>query len=322
MLPESGILWEVFMKNAEIEHKTDFDLMPYNTLRISSVADDVYFPSTNEEFVLLLANLDNPLVIGKGSNILLSSSGIKRPVIITKHLNKIDIDSPCFEVDAGVSVNKLAEMALELKLHGFEFLSALPASLGGAVCMNAGANSQAISDFFVSAEVYDSDEDKVKTFTKDDMHFSYRNSILKNQERYFLLSAKFELLCADDYDSIQALMNENIEKRKEFQPTLKDPNIGCVFKNPNKDGVSYSAGQLLDQCNLKSCPVGGAMVYFRHANFIINFNNATSMDYLNLMKEMQNRVLEKFQIMLQPEIIYVGENKYEALVWKSLTQVK
>ena len=103
-------------------------------------------------------------------------------------------------------------------------------------------------------------------------------------------------------------MGDNVEKRKEFQPSLKDPNIGCVFKNPVNEN-NYSAGQLLDMCNLKSCPVGGAMVYFRHANFIINFHKATSLAYLKLMKEMQNRVLEKFKINLQPEVVYVGYNK-------------
>lgn len=319
MLQKSGIYWGVYMKQAnEIEHKENFDLLPYNTLRVSSVADDVYFPSTKDEFVLLLSNLDNPVIIGKGSNLLLSSYGIKRPVIITKHLNKVDIEPPLIEAEAGVLVSKLAEMALELKLHGFEFFSALPASLGGAVCMNAGANTQAVSDYFISAEVYDSIEDKVKTFSKEDMNFTYRNSALKNQDRYILLSAKFELLYGDDYTSIESLMRDNVEKRKEFQPSLKDPNIGCVFKNPVNEN-NYSAGQLLDMCNLKSCPIGGAMVYFRHANFIINFNNATSLDYLKLMKEMQNRVLEKFKIKLQPEVVYIGDNKNEVEIWKSLT---
>lgn len=308
------------MKSTEIEHKTEFDLIAYNTLRISSIADDVYFPKTKDEFVLLLGNLDSPIVLGRGSNVLLSSSGTKRPVIVTKYLNKVDINSPVINAQAGVPTAKLSQMALELKLHGFEFLTALPASLGGAVCMNASANNQAISDYFVSAEVYDSNEDKIKLFTKDDMCFAYRNSALKNQDRYYLLSVKFELDVADDYFQIQQIMDENIAKRKECQPALKDPNLGCVFKNPEKDGIKYSAGKLLDECNFKSHPVGGAMVYHNHANFIINFNNATSLDYLNLMKEMQDRVAEKFDIILLPEILYVGDDKKELEIWKKITR--
>ncbi len=308
------------MKNAEIEHKTEYNLMPYNTLRISSIADDVYFPKTHEEFSLLLANLDLPLVIGKGSNLLLSSFGIKRPVIITKNLNKINVKPPFIEADAGVSVSKLSNMALELKLTGFEFLSSIPATIGGAVSMNAGANGQEISDCFVSALVYDSDEDKIKTFTKEDMGFLYRSTKLKNQERYFVLSAKFELKNADSYDCIQELMNKNMEKRKASQPSLNEPNLGCVFKNVIKDGEKLSAGMLLDKCNLKSFPVGGAMVSHKHANFIINFNNATSTDYLCLMQEMQNRVKKQFEITLMPEVIYVGDDKKENQIWKQITQ--
>jgi len=306
--------------NPEIEHRTDYDLVAYNTLRIKSIADDVYLPHTVDEFTLLLANLDNPLVIGRGSNILLSSYGTKRPVILTKNLNKITINENEFEIEAGVNVSKLAEMALELQLTGFEFLAALPATLGGAVCMNAGAVGQEISDCFVSANVYDSEEDKILEFNKNDMEFSYRNSKLKNQDRFYVLSAKFALKKADSFDVIQSLMDENFEKRKQSQPSLKDPNLGCVFKNPVIDGVKTSAGKLLDECNLKSKPMGGAMVYHKHANFIINFNEATSLDYLNLMKEMQDKVYEKFNVVLKPEIIYAGEDKNEAQIWKSIIQ--
>ena len=308
------------MKNPEIEHKENYDLVIYNTLRINSIAEDVYFPKTTDEFVLLLANLDNPLVIGRGSNLLLSSKGIKCPVIVTKNINKVTVNSPYIEAEAGAYTSKLAEMALELKLTGFEFLSCLPATIGGAVCMNAGACGQNISDVFASAKIYDSIEDTVKEFQYDDMDFSYRNSILKNQEKYFLLSVKFKLKEAANFEDIQKLMDENFEKRKYTQPSLKDPNIGCVFKNPVKNGEKLSAGKLLDECNLKSRPVGGAMVYHNHANFIINFNNATSYDYLLLMQEMQNKVKEKFNIILEPEIIYVGDDKDEGLIWSNLNQ--
>lgn len=304
----------------EIEHKTEYDLVLYNTLRIKSIANDVYLPKTIDEFTLLLANLENPLVIGRGSNILLSSFGISRPVILIKNLCNIKIDENNFEVETGVSASKLAEMALELQLTGFEFLACLPSTLGGAVCMNAGAMGQEIADNFVSAKVYDSDNDEMLEFNKEDMGFSYRNSKLKNQTRYFLLSTKFTLKKAESFDSIQNLMDKNFEKRKNSQPSLKDPNLGCVFKNPILNGEKVSAGKLIDECDLKSKPMGGAMIYHKHANFIINFNNATSLDYLNLMKEIQDKVYEKFNIILEPEIIYAGENKDEAKIWNSLIQ--
>ncbi len=306
------------MNNTEIEHKENFDLALYNTLRISSLAQDVYFPATKEEFVLLLANIDSPLVLGMGSNVLLSSYGMKTPVIVTKKLNKAEINPPYFKLLTGCAASKISQMALELKLTGFEFLSGLPSTVGGAVCMNAGAHNQEISDCFVQAEVYDSIDDDIKIFSKADMKFSYRNSVLKNQARYYLLSSEFKLEKGESYQVIQELMNKNAENRKEFQPDLREPNLGCVFKNPVIEGKVVSAGKLLDECDMKSTLIGGAMVSHKHANFIINFNNATSFDYIKLMKEMQNRVLEKFNVKLVPEIIFSGSNIDEVNLWKTL----
>ncbi len=306
----------------EIEHRINYNLKSFNTLRISSIADDVYLPKTIDEIKVLLANLDNPIIVGCGSNILFSSSGIKRPVIVTKHLDKVTVNPPFIEAQAGVATAKLSNMAFELRLSGFEFLIGLPATLGGAVVMNAGANAQAISDYFVSACVYDTKEDKILELSRDDMKFSYRNSLLKeNIGRYVLLSAKFELEQADSYIAIKQMMDEAVEKRKNSQPGLKEPNLGCAFKNPvDKEGRTISAGKLIDEVGLKGHLEGGAMVYFNHANFIINFNEATSMDYINLMREMQRLVFDRFDIMLEPEVVYMGSDKKEVELWNTLTK--
>ena len=87
----------------EIEHRINYNLKPFNTLRIESIANDVYLPKTMEEIQLLLANLDNPVIVGNGSNILFSSSGVKQPVIVTKHLDKVTVNPPFIEAQAGVS---------------------------------------------------------------------------------------------------------------------------------------------------------------------------------------------------------------------------
>ena len=305
----------------EIEHRINYNLKAYNTLRVSSIADDVYFPKTIDEIKLLLANLDNPVIVGNGSNILFSSSGVKKPVIITKHLDKVDVKPPYISALAGVAAPKLATMAFELRLSGFEFLAGLPATLGGAVAMNAGADAQAISDYFESACVYDMAEDKIREFSSDDMQFGYRTSVVKkNPGRYVVLSAKFNLLQADSYIAIKEAMEKNIEKRKNTQPSLKEPNIGCAFKNPVKDGQTISAGKLIDEAGLKGYLEGGAMVYFNHANFIINFNEATSMDYINVMRKIQMDVFDKFNIMLEPEVVYIGSDKEEVELWNTLVK--
>lgn len=308
----------------EIEHRINYNLKPFNTLRISSVADDVYFPKNIDEISLLLANLDNPIIVGNGSNVLFSSNGIKRPVIVTKHLDKVDVKPPVIVAMAGVSTAKLANIAFELRLSGFEFLIGLPATLGGAVTMNAGANAQAISDYFVSAKVYDTKEDKIVEISADEMEFGYRTSVIKkNPGRYIVLSAKFELLGADSYIAIKETMDSILEKRKNTQPSLKEPNLGCAFKNPTApNGEKLSAGKLIDEAGLKGFLSGGAVVYYNHCNFIINFNEATSLDYINVMREMQLHVFEKFDIMLEPEVIYYGSDKKEVELWKILTQSK
>jgi len=307
----------------EIEHRINYSLKAFNTLRIDSIADDIYLPKSMNEIEVLLANLDNPIIVGCGSNILFSSSGIKQPVIVTKYLDKVTVNPPFIEAQAGVSTVKLANMAFELRLTGFEFLIGLPATLGGAVAMNAAANAQAISDYFVSARVYDTKEDKTLELSRDEMEFSYRNSLLKkNPGRYVLLSAKFELQQSDSYVAIKEMMDKITQKRKDTQPGLKEPNIGCAFKNPVVDGQTASAGKLIDEAGLKGHLEGGAMVYFNHANFIINFNEATSLDYINLMREMQRLVFDKFDIMLEPEVIYIGSDKKETELWNTLVQAK
>ena len=227
----------------EIEHRINYNLKPFNTLRISSIADDVYLPKTIDEMTLLLANMDNPVIVGNGSNILFSSKGVKRPVIITKNLDKVNVNPPSIEAQTGVSTIRLSNMAFELGLSGFEFLIGLPATLGGAVAMNAAANAQAISDYFVSAKAYDTKEDKIVELAAPDMEFGYRTSIIKkNPGRYILLSAKFELLRSDSYIAIKETMDKAVEKRKNTQPSLKEPNLGCAFKNPtDKNGQKLSA---------------------------------------------------------------------------------
>ncbi len=303
----------------EIEHRMNYNLKAYNTLRVSSIADDVYFPKTMDEIKLLLANLSDPVIVGNGSNILFSSAGVKKPVIITKHLDKVEVKPPYISAYAGVAAPKLATMAFELRLSGFEFLAGIPATLGGTIAMNAGADAQAISDYFESACVYDASEDKIKEFSAQDMEFGYRTSVIKkNPGRYVVLSAKFKLLEADSYIAIKEAMDRTVEKRKNTQPSLKEPNIGCAFKNPVKDGQTISAGKLIDEAGLKGHLEGGAMVYFNHANFIINFNEATSMDYINVMRQVQMSVFDKFNIMLEPEVVYIGSDKKELELWNML----
>ena len=204
---------------------------------------------------------------------------------------------------------------LKHSLSGFEFMIGFPGSIGGEVYMNASAKEQAISDYLKCAKVFDLDTKEVLTLSKEELEFGYRSSICQ-RKNYIVLSAEFELE-EKPQEEIKARMNFNLTFRKNHQPSLALPNCGSVFKNPENN----SAGKLLDSVGAKNLTVGGAKVWDNHANFIINFDNATSEDILNLMLLMYNKVKEKYDIKLSPEVVYLGNNsEIEEKIWKTLKQ--
>ena len=301
----------------DIKFYNDFQLTNFNTLKIKSIAKYFYMPDNDGELVTLLKKYKNmnPVVIGNGSNILFSSQGVEQPVIYTGKMKSCLVLGETIEVQAGLKVQTLSKIALDKKLSGFEFLIGIPASLGGACYMNAGAHGNSISDNFISAKVYDIENSKILTLKKEEMNFSYRHSILK-EKPYILLSAKFELRKAPA-EEIKSKMDENIIFRKNRQPNLAIPNAGSVFKNP--ENCEFSAGALIDKCNLRGFQIGDVQVWENHCNFVVNKGKATSSDYTDVVFEMYSRVKEKFNIELVPEIIYIGKmTRNEKEKWKIL----
>ena len=301
----------------DIKFYNDFQLTNFNTLKIKSMAKYFYMPDNDGELVTLLKKYKNmnPVVIGNGSNILFSSQGVEQPVIYTGKMKSCLVLGETIEVQAGLKVQTLSKIALDKKLSGFEFLIGIPASLGGACYMNAGAHGNSISDNFISAKVYDIENSKILTLKKEEMNFSYRHSILK-EKPYILLSAKFELRKALA-EEIKSKMDENIIFRKNRQPNLAIPNAGSVFKNP--ENCEFSAGALIDKCNLRGFQIGDVQVWENHCNFVVNKGKATSSDYTDVVFEMYSRVKEKFNIELVPEIIYIGKmTRNEKEKWKIL----
>lgn len=303
---------------SNIESYENFELKNFNTLKMSSVADIAYFVKNEAQLCSLFEKYEKIAILGAGSNVLLSSLGVREPVVITKKMSEISLRRNIVEVEAGASAQKLSVEAFKNSLCGFEFLIGLPATLGGAVAMNAGAHEQCISDFLLSARVYDTKEKKVLNFTKEDFNFSYRNSIVKqNPQRYVVLSAKFELEKTDK-SLIQEKMEKNTAFRKKVQPSLALPNLGSVFKNPTlPNGEKLSAGMLVDKCGLKGYRSGGAGVWENHGNFVINYDNCSSNDYTNVVYKMYDSVREKFDIELECEIVRLGEfSESEEEKWK------
>lgn len=296
-----------------MKHQQNFELKNFTSFKIGAKAKNVYFPENKEEFIELLNSLKNPIILGGMSNVLISSNGISQDVILTKNFNNFEIRDKKVYAQAGVTGALLANKVADLGLSGIEFMCGFPGTIGGIVTMNASAHNQSLADVFESALVFDIKTKQLKTFNKNDMNFSYRNSIIKREE-YILLEAVLNLNIKPK-EEIHMQMAQNKEFRKNKQPNLSKPNCGSVFKNPKDD----SAGRLLEAVGAKDFCIGGAKVYEKHANFIINFDNATSEDVSLLMENMYNKVKEKFNIELIPEVEYIGQkSEKEEKIWNKL----
>lgn len=284
-----------------IEVKESYDVKNLTSFKIGGRVDKLYFPKNQNEFIYLLKTVHNPIILGNWSNVLISSKGIRGSVISTSKLINIEVDGTRINAECGVKGPKLAQIALENKLTGFEFMSGFPGSVGGNVYMNASAHSQSISDFLVRISVFDLEKKEVLTIDKKTLNFAYRTSILQKKP-YILLSAEFELYQTEKV-RIESFISKILNFRKASQPNLSIPNAGSVFKNPE----DASAGLLLDKAGVKHFKSGDAAIWSKHANFIVNNGNATSSDVLELMFKMYTAVNDKFKIRLCPEVKYFGE---------------
>jgi len=295
----------------------NYELKSHTTFKIGGMAKKAFFPTSLEEFCMLLDRLENPVILGNCSNVLISSQGVEQDVIMTTKLNNFYVDKNIIVAQCGVKVPMLAREAESNGLSGFEFMIGFPGSIGGAVYMNASAHSQAVSDTFKSCRVYDLDNKRVLDLNKEELEFGYRSSILQHK-KYILLEAVFELRPSSK-EEITNIMQRNLEFRKGKQPNLAMPNVGSIFKNPPND----SAGRLLEKAGVKGLKIGGAQVWLGHANFIVNVENATSTDVSQLINKMYNEVKERYTIELLPEVKFIGvKTKEEEEIWNTLLNKK
>ena len=285
----------------EISSEKDFDIKRLTTFKIGGKIKEVFFPQNLEEFEQILKENKDIKVFGNLSNTLISSDGYNGKIVLTTKMNNIKIDETRVVADAGVKGPKLSQEVYKNGLSGLEFMIGFPGSIGGEVCMNASANKQAISDTLTSVICYSKDKGLVK-FSKDEMEFAYRTSRCQCED-LIVLQAEF-ILSKKNKDEIQSQMESNLEFRKAHQPSLSLPNCGSIFKNPQGD----SAGRLLETIGAKELTVGGVKVWENHANFIVNANSGTSLDVITLMHTMYEKVKEKYNIELEPEIRFLGGN--------------
>lgn len=286
------------MENNSIKN---FDIKTLTSFKIGGKIGEVFFPENIEQLSMILEKYPKIKVFGNLSNTLISSYPSEEKIVLTTKMNTIKIDGTKVIADCGVKGPKLALEVSQVGLSGLEFMIGFPGSIGGEVYMNASANSQAISDKITCVTCFSPNEG-IKIYTKEEMEFAYRSSCCQ-KDNLIVLQAEFELE-PKKIDDIKAKMEDNLTFRKNHQPSLALPNCGSVFKNPQGD----SAGRLLDSIGAKNFFVGGVKVWENHANFIVNYNNGTSTDVLELMYKMYTEVKKRYNIELEPEIVFLGAN--------------
>lgn len=237
-------------------------------------------------------------VIGNGSNILVTDRGI-RGIVLKIDLQKIEINEEEVTVGAGVKVMALAQKLLSEELTGFEELSGIPGTIGGAIRMNAGAYGKEIKDICIQTTCLD-ENNNIKILKNNEQDFSYRHSIFEDK-KYIILETKLKLEKGKK-EEIKGKMEELSAERKEKQP-WEYPSAGSTFKR--KEGVITA--KLIDECGLKGYSIGGAEVSKKHAGFVINKGNATAKDILDLIEYIKKNVYEKFNIEIEEEIEIIGE---------------
>ena len=253
----------------------------------------------NEEQLLGLVRLLNeeqyPFYIkGNGSNIIFKDEGCDLAIIETRKLQDVKIKGDEVSAQVGILLKDLSDIILKSSLTGFEFASGIPGSLGGAICMNAGAYDGEFKDIVKEVTLLDKNGNLVKK-TNEEMNFGYRHSICSNGD-FIALSTTLKL-AHGNYEEIKAKIDDLTKRREEKQP-LEYPSCGSTFKRPE----GYFAGKLITDAGMKGYILGGAQVSDKHAGFVINKNNASAKDILDLIKLVQEKVYEHDGVKLECEV--------------------
>ena len=292
-----------FLNDNHIEYICDEPMKNHTTFKVGGNAQVFVTVNSKEELSALMKYISTEnisyFILGKGSNLLVSDSGIKGVVItLSGEFSDIKImDGNKIVAGAGASLMKLCRFAQENSLSGLEFAYGIPGSVGGAVFMNAGAYGGEMKNCLVSAD-YITPQGEAGTFTKDELNLGYRTSVFRNKN-YIITSCTLSLK-EDNRGIIKEKMDDLLGRRRSKQP-IEYPSAGSTFKRP--DGAF--AGTLIESCGLKGYKIGGACVSEKHAGFIINKGGATFEDIDSLIKEVQKKVKDETGFFLETEVIRI-----------------
>ncbi|NCJ05703.1 UDP-N-acetylmuramate dehydrogenase [Synechococcales cyanobacterium C] len=274
------------------------------TFRVGGKAEWLASPHSVEEIQACYAWASDQglpvMLIGAGSNLLISDRGLSGLILSTRHLRQQTLEPTgrlC--VEAGKPLPRLAWQVARRGWSGLEWAVGIPGTVGGAVVMNAGAHGGCMADSLVEAHVI-SQSGRLQILTKDDLKYGYRTSILQ-QSPQVLVRAVLQLMPGQSPAEISALTQSHLDHRLQTQP-YDHPSCGSVFRNPQPQ----TAGWLIEQTGLKGHQIGGAQVSEKHANFILNRGHATAQDIHTLIYEIQARVQARWGVLLHPEVKMLG----------------
>lgn len=276
----------------------------HTSFKIGGPADLLATPCNEEELRLLLLKAKEAEVpvtlIGNGSNLLVRDKGVRGLVIkLGNMLNDIKADGCTITFGSGVSLALASKTAANHGLTGMEFAVGIPGSIGGAVYMNAGAYDGEMANVVSGVRVMDI-AGNVRELNAAEMQFGYRKTALQNSG--LIVTAVTVTMERGDAEAIQAKMADFSQRRISKQP-LEMPSAGSMFKRP----PGYFAGTLIEQTGLKGYSVGGAQVSMKHAGFVVNTGGATAANVLQLIRDVQDRVMAAHGVLLQPEVLVIGE---------------
>ena len=286
-----------------IEYITDENVAMRSTFKIGGVSALSVYPKSVCDLCDAVKILKSAGVkcemIGNASNMLFAFDRYNGALIFTSGINEYSIDGEAIYASCGTSLVRLANAAKENSLSGLEFASGIPARIGGAIAMNAGAHGSQMSDIVEYTDAFDTESFEIIRLY--DNGFGYRQSVFLKDKSLICLGAKLNLKKGESI-AIAEKMKENNEKRRASQP-LELPSAGSYFKRPEND----FAGRLIEECGLKGERVGGAEVSIKHAGFIVNVGGASYHDVLSLEKKIKERVASRFGVTLCREVRLVED---------------
>ncbi len=296
--------FQIFSK---VTVKENEPLRNHSSFHIGGNARLFASPYNEDELRGLLdfANKENIpyFVIGKGSNIIFSDAGFSGLIISMSHFceNKMSIRENFLLCSGGALLQTVLEYAKEHSCGGLEFLTYIPGTIGGAIMRNASFKTEgkltSMSEVVKSVSVIDIKDNGLRHIQRQDLSFGYRTCNLIG----IIIEAELSVYPRERKE-IENDINNNYNYRKKYHD-MSFPSGGCIFKNPSQ--CEYTAGRLIDLCGLKGFSVGGAKISDKHANFIVNYNKASSSDVMKLIDIVRLAVRKKFSIDLELEIEYV-----------------